>query len=85
MLKITSTDFKKYKNICDKIILLLNSKGYSSTHDIHIILKILSGLPYSLDTEGHISYKGKFYNSIGELPTTAINDLLCRLEHYSTI
>lgn len=77
---MTITDFKNYKNICDKILLYLRKNNYSSIRDVFIILKIISGFPYCLDQEGHYSYKGNFYNSIQDLPQSALNDLLYRLE-----
>lgn len=74
------TDFKKYKNISDDILSSLKERGYVSIYDIHTIMKIISGFPYCLDQEGHFSYKGKFYNTMSDLPLEALMDLQCRLE-----
>lgn len=85
VVKITSIDFEKYKKICDDFLVYLKKQKCSSIHDVHIILKIISGFPYCLDMEGHYSYKGKFYNSMNELPLEGLNDLLCRLKHGGTL
>jgi len=74
--KITVNEFNKYKNICDIFILFLSEQGYSSIYDFHTILKIISGFPYCLDCDGHYSYKGKFYNSMQDLPLEALHDLV---------
>ena len=79
------SDFEKYKNVYDNILSLLKVQGYSSIHDIHIILKIFSVFPYCLDQEGHYSYKGKFYNSMNDLPLDALKDLQWRLKCEGTI
>lgn len=83
--KILFSDFDNYKNVCDNVLSLIKEQGYVSIHDIHIILKIISGYPYCLDQEGHFSYKGKFYNSMENLPLEALKDIKCRLEHEGTI
>ena len=79
------SDFEKYKNVCDNILSLLKDQEYSSIHDIHIILIIISEFPYCLDQEGHFSYKGKFYNSMNDLPLDALKDLQWRLKCEGTI
>lgn len=85
MLKITLEEFDNYKNICNQFLLSLKAKNICSYNDIFTICKIISGYPYCLDQEGHFTYKGKFYNSMDDLPLDALNDLLYRLEHKGTI
>lgn len=80
MFKILISDFNNYKNVCDNVLSLLKEHGYTAIHDIHIILKIISGYPYCLDREGHFSYKGKFYNSMEDLPLEALKELQYRLK-----
>ena len=85
MFKILISDFEKYKKACNNVLSLLKEQGYTSIYDIHVIMKIISGYPYCLDQEGHFSYKGKFYNTMEELPLDAVKDLLCRLERGGTM
>lgn len=80
MFIILISDFEKYKNACDNVLSLLKNQGYTSIRDIHIILKIVSGYPYCIDQDGHFSYKGRFYNSMNDLPLDALKDLQCRLK-----
>lgn len=85
MLNITLEKFAIYKNICNEFLLSLKSNNLCSHNDVFTICKIISGYPYCLDQEGHFSYKGKFYDSMKDLPSDALNDLLCRLEHHGAI
>lgn len=85
MFNITISNFEKYKMACDNILSLLKKHGYTSIRDIHTILKIISGYSYCLDQEGHFSYKGKFYNSMYDLPLEAIKEIQYRLEHGGTM
>lgn len=85
MFNILITDFEKYRDISNNILHLLKGQGYTSIYDIHTIMKIISGFPHCLDQEGHFSYKGKFYNSMNDLPLEALKELQCRLEHGGAI
>lgn len=82
---MTINEFEKYKTVSNKVLDLLIEEKLSSIKDIKIIYNIIMGFPYCLDQEGHFTYKGKFYNSMDDLPLDALNDLLYRLEHKGTI
>lgn len=73
---MTKNDFNKYKKIAAKIINLLIAEQHSSLYDIKILYHILVGNPYCLDTEGHYTYQGKYYDSLKELPRDVIEQLL---------
>ncbi len=82
---MTINDFKKYQSISKTISNLLFNENYSNKHDIKIIFNILLGFPYCLDTEGHYTYDGKFYNSLETLPKEALEQILYRLQHCTMI
>lgn len=78
---MTINEFNKYKKTCNKILSLLYEEGYKSIRDVYTILKILSGFPYCLDTEGHYVYEWEYYNSMNDMPQKGIKELLYYLEH----
>lgn len=77
---MTVNEFNKYKRTCSQISSLIRDEGYESIRDVFIILKILSGFPYCLDTEGHYVYKWEYYNSMNDMPREGLEELLHHLE-----
>lgn len=73
---LLKSKFDKYKKVSSKVIDLLISENCSSLYDIKIIYNIIMGFPYCVDGSGHYIYKGRYYNSIKELPMEALKQLL---------
>lgn len=85
MIKITVDDFKEYQVLADKVLNLLIKEKRSSLYDIKIIYNIIMKLPYCLDTEGHYTYEGEWYNSREDLPKHVQEDILERLKYFTTV
>lgn len=81
MFNITSEEFKKYHEVAKKVIHVLCENKLSSIYDIEVIYNIIRGYPYCLDTEGHYTYNHKYYNSMNELPLSALEEILHKLQH----
>ena len=79
MFNITSEEFKKYHEVANKVIDVLCGNKLSSIYDIEVIYNIIRGYPYCLDTEGHYTYNQKYYNSINELPLSALEEIFYKL------
>lgn len=69
---MTRNEYNSYKLVANKVLDLLIAERSSSLYDIGVLYHIIRGFPYCLDTEGHYTYQGKFYESIKELPKDAL-------------
>lgn len=78
---MTVDEFEQYKVVANKVLNLLIQEKCSSIKDINILYNIIREYPYCLDTEGHYTYKGKYYNCLEELPKDGLEQLLCISEH----
>lgn len=74
--QMTINEFEGYKALANKVLNLLIEEKHSSLKDIKIIYNIIMGFPYCLDQEGHYIYEGNFYNSLGELPDVAKEEII---------
>lgn len=68
--------FKYYKSAVDKVIDLLIKEKCASLNDITIVFKLILGLPFCMDQEGHYSYEGEYYETIHDLPNEAFLEIL---------
>lgn len=73
---MTSDEYEKYKKIASKIVEILYKNNLSSIHDIEIIYNIIREYPYCLDTIGHYTYKGQYYNCLEDLPLDALTQII---------
>lgn len=76
MQNITKIDFEKYKSIANDVIQLLCSKNLSTIGDVELIFHIIRGYPYCIDTDGHYTYQGEYFDSLENLPLSALMDVV---------